>query len=370
MLYKRTNVLCICNCLLGNRTVTEIIEQVLAQIENVHTEYIFIEPQDYSDYPVPKWRKLIGMTSEILYIIQQKIEDVDFFQYDIVLVQGFEIGWAVNNKVRDIPCIMFNDATPIISHQLMYQYFYSSPLEKIRSLVLIGIYKIFFRNIFSNIDRFFPTTNWCGQSLIKDLGVPAEKVAQRTIAVDLNNWKIVERNENKGRVKLLFVGNDFKRKGGDFLLKMYSKISDRCELIIISNDRALDLINLPLGVNRYKNILYTEINKFFSDADIFIFPTYKDHFALVQIEAMASGLPIISRDIGGVSEAVRDAYNGYLMPYNSSEDEWAQKISYLIEHPEERKRMGYNSRMIVEKEFNIETFEKTIRCAIEGLAGS
>ena len=369
VLNKKINILSVCSCLLGNKTTSGIIRQVLDRIENVHAEYIFIEPKDYVDYPAPKWAKFVGMTPETLCVIRQKIKDIDFSKYDLVLVQSFEIGWVLNNKVRDIPCIMFSDATPVVSHELIYKYFYSSLLRKIGSLMSMGIYKVFFRNIFSNIDRFFPQTNWCGQSLIRDFGIPAEKVAQGTVAIDLNNWKIVEKDNKNDKVKLLFVGNDFKRKGGEILLNIYSKVSGQCDLTIISNDGILDSMVLPLGATHYKNISYAEIPKYFCDADIFIFPTYKEHTGSVQIEAMAAGLPIISRDIGGISEVVKNAYNGYLMPYNSNEDEWVEKINYLIEHPEERKRMGHNSRILTEERFNMGKFEKTICCAIEGLVG-
>ena len=364
---QRTKILCICNCLLGNRTVTLVIKEALDSIKDIHSDYIFINPQDYIDYRVPQWKKLTGMTSELLYVVPQKTKNINLSNYDLVLIHGFEIGWALNNKVRDIPCIMLHDSTPILSHQLICKYIYSNRLAKIRSLILIGLYKIFFRDIFSNIDQFFPMINLCQQSLIKDYSIPVKKVAEGTVAIKPNKCEASKNKDNRAKIKLLFVGNDFKRKGGDFLFKVYSQVSDQCDLIIISNDKILDSMIFPSGVVHYKNISNEEILNYFSVADIFIFPTLKEHLGYVQLEAMASGLPILSRDIGGVSDLIKDGYNGYLMPYNSSVNEWVRKIDYLIKHPQERRRMGDNSLLLVREKYNIENFTKTIHHAIEHL---
>lgn len=367
MVKGQLKILCICGCLLGNKTVTAVIKETLESLQDLQIEYVFIESQDYSNYPVPKWKKSIGMTTEILHIIRQKIKHVDFSQYDMVIVQGFEIGWAVNKHVENMPCVMFNDTNHVASHELLFKCQHTRLFKKLRSLVLMYFYKAFYRNVFSNIDRVYPQTDWCGQSMIKVFGVAKEKVSGCTIATDLTKWNPKVEYKNTGKMNLLFVGNDFQRKGGKFLLELFPRILDKANLTIVSNDSFFQSANLAGGINHLKNITHSELSRIYQDTDIFLFPTYLEQFGMVQIEALASGLPLISRDVGGVSDAVIDGYNGFLMPYNSSEDQWVEKIQYLINHPEERERMGRNSRKLAEEKFSMEKFSGVIRSAIKEL---
>jgi glycosyltransferase involved in cell wall biosynthesis len=259
---------------------------------------------------------------------------------------------------------MFNDSTPTATHRMICKYPYHNFIWKLRSYILISSYKTFFRNIVSNIDIFFPRSNWCGQSLIEDFGVDSSKVNGGTVCFDLDTWSADWTLDREKNPTLLFVGNDFQRKGGNFLLKLFLELTDKITLKIISNDPCLDSQKLPQRVKHLKNISRKKILKHYQQDNIFIFPTYKEHLGLSQIEALAAGLPLISRDVGGVSDAVINGHNGFLIPYESTDQEWIEKIQYLIDHPEERERMGKNSRKLAEKKFSIENFKKTIHDTI------
>ena len=56
-----------------------------------------------------------------------------------------------------------------------------------------------------------------------------------------------------------------------------------------------------------------ELAKIYASCDVFFFTSVTETFANVIIEAMASGLPVVSADAGGPSELVRDGKNGYLV---------------------------------------------------------
>ncbi len=85
-------------------------------------------------------------------------------------------------------------------------------------------------------------------------------------------------------------------------------------------------------------------NEFFQNADIFIFPPRKpEGHPWVIIEAMAAGLPIISTDQGAITESVIDRVNGFIVDKQNPE-QIADKIKFMIENPEIRKKMGNASR--------------------------
>ena len=69
-------------------------------------------------------------------------------------------------------------------------------------------------------------------------------------------------------------------------------------------------------------------------------------------EAMAMGLPVISTLHGGISELVEDGVSGFLVPERDA-DAIAQKLAYLIEHPEVWEGMGKAGRMRVEEKYDM-----------------
>ena len=79
---------------------------------------------------------------------------------------------------------------------------------------------------------------------------------------------------------------------------------------------------------------YDEVGRFYSEADVFLFPTLADYRSLVPFEALSSGLPILASVYdGGISETVRQGENGFAFDPRNSE-QLAGYMSEFIERPE------------------------------------
>jgi len=108
-----------------------------------------------------------------------------------------------------------------------------------------------------------------------------------------------------------------------------------------------------------------------STVDLFVFPTYypNEGHPWVIVEAMAAGLPIISTDQGAITESVIDGVNGFIVEPRHPE-QIAEKIQYLIEHPEIRQKMGEESRRLYLENLTegkmVNRLEKVINIAIRG----
>lgn len=112
-------------------------------------------------------------------------------------------------------------------------------------------------------------------------------------------------------------------------------------------------------------------NKMFEKSDIFVFPTFYENetFGLVNLEAMAYYLPIISTNVGGIPDVVRDGENG-LICKSGDATSLAECIESLLKDPDLRRRMGYNGYRILHKFFTIEVFEKKMHdILLEQLGG-
>lgn len=96
---------------------------------------------------------------------------------------------------------------------------------------------------------------------------------------------------------------------------------------------------------------------FFENADIFIFPTLNEAFGLVLLEAMKHALPCIATDEGGISDIVDDGKTGFIVSKRNA-NILADKIEYLLIHPEERMRMGKLGYKKFNDKFTVRKFEE------------
>jgi len=92
-------------------------------------------------------------------------------------------------------------------------------------------------------------------------------------------------------------------------------------------------------------------------ADIFVFPSRHEGFPNALLEAMASGLAIVASDIGGVVELIDNDKTGLLFP-SGNDKMLADKIIYLLEHPDIRYRMALQARRHVLKNYSFEKIAK------------
>lgn len=76
----------------------------------------------------------------------------------------------------------------------------------------------------------------------------------------------------------------------------------------------------------------------------------REGFSLVVSEALWKGVPVVGSPVGGIPLQIIDGFNGFL---GNNVKEAAEKIIYLLKHPEEAKRMGLNGINHVKRNFLI-----------------
>jgi glycosyltransferase involved in cell wall biosynthesis len=102
-------------------------------------------------------------------------------------------------------------------------------------------------------------------------------------------------------------------------------------------------------------------NLYFTQSDMFVFPTYYKNEALplVLLEAMQFGLPCISTYEGSIPDVIEDNITGLLCKQRDIED-LASKIELLIRNKELREQMGKRGKERFEKLFTLERFEQNL----------
>lgn len=113
-----------------------------------------------------------------------------------------------------------------------------------------------------------------------------------------------------------------------------------------------NLEKLTKKLNLSKNIEFVglvnnnEISAYYKKADVFLNMSSSEGFATISLEAISSGLPVISTSVGGFSETIHDGKNGFII--NDDPELMAKKIVHLYNNPHELQTMKINSRKIAE----------------------
>jgi glycosyltransferase involved in cell wall biosynthesis len=177
-----------------------------------------------------------------------------------------------------------------------------------------------------------------------------------------------EREAESEIVEILFLSNLIESKGVFVLLEACSllknkKVHFHCTFVggvgDVTETKFLEnvkLLALDDQVDYAGKKFGEEKEKAFSNADIFVHPSYNDCFPLVLLEAMQHSLPIVSTFEGAISEIVDDGINGFLVPQKDAKS-LAEKLEILISNPQLRQQMGKAGRRKYENEFTIEKFE-------------
>jgi len=151
-------------------------------------------------------------------------------------------------------------------------------------------------------------------------------------------------------IRILFVGGDWIRKGGDkLLLWARNSLPKNASLTLITNT---PLSDLPPRVSQLRNVQSGDErhHNAFRSHDILVLPTLREGLPLVFGEAGAYGLAIVTTKMAfGAPEVVETGVNGYIC---DSQDEVMQQLNFLCLNPPLVKEMKLASRKIVRARFN------------------
>lgn len=97
----------------------------------------------------------------------------------------------------------------------------------------------------------------------------------------------------------------------------------------------------------------SQVSRYLRAFDIFVLPSLSEGLSSAILAAMASSLPVIATDVGGIPELIRHGHNGLLVPPGDAQA-LAAAILRLSVHPDEAREMGSRSRALMEEKFTLE----------------
>ena len=165
---------------------------------------------------------------------------------------------------------------------------------------------------------------------------------------------------------LIFAGGDWERKGVRYLIEALSLLaSTDVKLLIVGSGDEKFYGQLAEQKQVRERIIFVPhssiLYQYYAASDIFVFPTIYEPFGLTIVEAMASGLPVITSRSAGAAELITDGTDGLLLNEPSDINDLATKIDSLLSNAELRKTMGERARETAEKFSWERVTEKTLK---------
>lgn len=223
------------------------------------------------------------------------------------------------------------------------------------------------RRLWNGVEQLQAWSQWAKASAVDDYGVDPDKVIVNPPGVDLHRWSPAPRRCGRdGPTRVLFVGGDFVRKGGDTLVDWFGRARPAdTELHVVT--RAT--VAVPAGV-----FVHTDIEpnsphliELYRSSDVFVLPSRAECFGMATVEAMAAGLPVVVTDVGASREIVDHGSNGYVVGVDRP-DELADALGDLLDDADRRAAMGLESRRIAEQRFDLEASARRTVRSLEALA--
>jgi starch synthase len=179
------------------------------------------------------------------------------------------------------------------------------------------------------------------QKSLQEVGISPERIALLPLGVDVHQFQYIRRPLH-GPLKVLFVGGIGQRKGIKYLLEAVKQLnSPQIELLLLG-PRPADDRPLKAYSNWYRYLGRTDqagVVREMQNADVLVLPSVFEGFGLVIVEAMATGMPVITSTHSCGPEIIREGIDGFILPPDNV-DGLASKIEWFARHRQQLAEMG------------------------------
>ena len=256
----------------------------------------------------------------------------------------------------------YSDYTNLTSHTLAAgERFQSQALERVN----VALY----------------SSEWAARSARDHYGAPESKVRVIPYGANLDEpptreeaERLLEKKLKDPTIHFLFVGVDWKRKGGAVAVEMVRQLTARgihAILDIVGCAPPDDVKSLPFIVchgflSKKKPEEAEKLRSLLAHSRFFLMPSEMDCSPCAFCEANAYGIPVISRNVGGIAEIVRRDISGFLLRKGEVEEGVVESVLKLCSDTDSYRKMARQARHEFETRLNWDAHAVQVEKVIRG----
>lgn len=207
-------------------------------------------------------------------------------------------------------------------------------------------------------------SEFCRAGLIGNAEVPPDSITVIPNGVDPNEFRPAIGDEKeairselsipRNAIVLLFAGAaKTNRKNLDLPLRAMASLDGNCHLLVVGEFRGGAYPTMARRLGLADRVHFTgyrsDLHRLMRCADVFVFPSHYDTFALTVLEAMASGLPVIVTPSVGCVNLIVEGINGFVLANGDDVQGLIKVIQMLVDDPLTRRSVGSAARMTAEQ---------------------
>jgi glycosyltransferase involved in cell wall biosynthesis len=226
-------------------------------------------------------------------------------------------------------------------------------------------------------------SDWAAKSAIRYYGLDPSKVRvvapgpglDDKVPLSFDDAEQLVRARPRDLCRLLFVGIDWIRKGGNIALEVAKLLNASglpTELVVVGCEPQVDqplpqFVRVIGYLSRSSEDGAAELNRLYATSHFLIMPTRADCTPVVLLEANAFALPSLATDVGGIAEIVKRGINGTTFSLSAEPTEYCTYIANLMDHYTEYEELALSSLMEFRVRLNNDTAADSVLSLIEEL---
>lgn len=307
------------------------------------------------DYSVNRWRARyhasVHRFEALTRAAEQQIAQLP--ECDAVLQIG---AWFSSGAATDKPCYSYHDGNAAMRYR-----HYGRGLLSSRGQ---STHLKWEQSVYNKLSRIFVMSEWLASSFMQDFGISSLKLNVVYAGVNFT-WIPPVPVRSFERPRFLFVGTDFIRKGGKYLLEAFVQVRREvpsAELVIVGPKKLIDLPGVIWAGYLSKANVYDQrtLEGLFASATVMILPSIYEPFGISLAEGMIFGLPCIAVDRCAMPEIVRHGESGLIARAEDS-DALARAMLDLAMDPARCAEYGRAGRIRAERDFTWKAVAGKIR---------
>ena len=225
--------------------------------------------------------------------------------------------------------------------------------------------------------RIIAISEMVKRDIVRWYGVPPDRVEVIYNGVDLERFHprnrqyrtdVRERHGIHEEILLLFVSHNFRMRGLRHLMQALASLKKEgissFKLLVLGRDRQAPYLRLARETGISEEIIFAgatdEPEKYYGAADLFVHPSFYDACSLALLEALASGLPVVTTSSTGASGILSHGDDGWVIESATDREELKAGIRYFLDE-NTRLRASRQGRMKAERYSRPMNFERVMK---------